>query len=176
MTWDIGCYAVSIARMIFQKDPESIYAEGVTRPVTGAGSEAGKTTDSSTFVILNYGDEKRAVLCCSFEWSRTSSYSVVGTHAEVTCKDIWARSDLPAEITVKDPLTGNIVRRLDVPAADHFRLELDALAKAIMHPEGVDEEGRPNKAALIPMEDSISIARVCECILQSMKEGEKVRF
>jgi len=70
--WDMGCYTVSKARRIFEREPISVYAAGWSRP--------GQRVDTTSNFILDFGDGASAMCTVSFDFVNPYSQDeVVGT-------------------------------------------------------------------------------------------------
>jgi predicted dehydrogenase len=144
--WDVGCYAISTARMIFQEEPRS--AEALAHfATTGA--------DLTTTGTLDFGNGRYATFDASFECARRSQYEVTGEHGSVRCERVW---QLPGDVPVvhwwTDDGRGASER---LPWANHFQLEIEGFSEALLKGEaprlGLDD-ARGNLRAILACLDS----------------------
>jgi D-xylose 1-dehydrogenase (NADP+, D-xylono-1,5-lactone-forming) len=119
--WDIGPYAIHTARLWFDEQPKSVMAFS-DFSVSGA--------DTSTSGVINYGGGKFAHFDVSFEKSRQSEYTIIGTKGGIRCHTTW---QLPGTLPVitwwgEDSIL--IEERLE--ARDHFVLEIEHFSNCIL--------------------------------------------
>jgi len=139
--WDVGCYAISTARMIFQREPDS--AKAVAHfSRTGA--------DLTTTGTLDFGDGRYATFDGSFECARRSQYEVTGEHGVVRCERVW---QLPGDVPVihwwTDDGRGASER---LPWSNHFHLEIEHFSEALLKGEAPKislEDSRGNLKAIL---------------------------
>lgn len=72
---DIGCYCVDLCRLIFESEPEKVFAEAKISPQYDV--------DVSLNAVLSFPGDKKGIIDCSFEMFRRNSYKVVGTKGEI---------------------------------------------------------------------------------------------
>lgn len=152
--WDIGCYAISTLRMVFESEPESAFA-------TAKYVESG--ADITANGVLDFGDGRRANFEISFECARQSEYEVTGTRGGLKCHATW---QLPGDIPVISWWTEDgreYIERLK--PANHFNLEIEAFNSYIT-------DGTPPQ---ISLSDSKSNVRTIEACLRSAAEGRLVK-
>lgn len=154
-TWDVGCYGVSASRLLFGREPLSVYAEASSRP--------GTSVDTSVAAILDYGDGHRALLDYSFEYGRNSFYEVYGTNGSIAIDNMWQEPNVPARVTITTP-EGKRVE--EFPLINHFALEVETFSRAIL-------EKQP---APLPLSDSAANTYAIVKLLESIREKRPIKI
>ncbi|MDP3777665.1 Gfo/Idh/MocA family protein [Methylotenera sp.] len=151
--WDIGPYAVHTSRMWFNELPKSVLA-------IADYSESG--ADVTTTGIINYGDGKFSQFDVSFERTRQSEYTIVGTKGVIKCHNTW---QLPSDEPVISWWTedGKIIEER-LLAANHFNLEIEHFSDCVLS----------NKAPLLSFADAKANCELIEAILHSAASGKVV--
>ena len=155
--WDIGPYAVHTLRHCFDSDPIS---------VTAMAKYATTGADIATSGIIDFGDGKRGHFDTSFECSRQSQYTVVGTKGSVTCNTVWqlpGSNDVPTISWWSDD--GRNFEET-YPAANHFNLEIEHFSDCVLH----------NKTPLLSMADAKMNCKTINAVLTSAKTGVLVNI
>jgi len=153
--WDIGPYAVHTSRLWFNEPPKSVIA-------MAKYAESG--ADISTSGIINYGNGKFAQFDVSFECSRQSEYTIVGTKGGIKCHNTW---QLPGDVPVISWWTedGKATEER-LPAANHFNLEIEHFSDCVLL----------DKAPLLTFADAKANCGLIEATLQSAERGEVVNL
>ncbi len=154
-TWDVGCYGVNVARFIFGQEPVAVYAEASLRE--------GSSVDSSVAAILDFGENRRAILDYSLDYGRRSFYEVMGTKGTIAVENMWQEPEPPAFIYRRD---GNLIETEEMPPISHFQLEVEAFSQAALN----------KQPAPYSLEDARANARACVAILRSIKEGQRIKI
>jgi len=117
---DIGCYAVSVPRLVFDREPERVI--GLFRRDPGFG------TDTLTSAILDFGSG-RSVFTTATQGFRAQTVDIYGTGGSI-CIDIPFNmyADVPPLLTVT---TSVGARRPSLKAADQYGLEFEAFSRAL---------------------------------------------
>ncbi len=150
---DMGCYTVSICRMIFGDEPRSVMANWHVDPSFGVDISAGG--------VLDFGGGRMGIVSCSFLGNAQGSYTVIGRKGAIEVP----RAILPglgtrlgeALIVVAD---GDGRRREEVlPAVDHYRLMVEDFGDAVL-------AGTP-----VPLSpgDSVNNMRVLDAMARSAR-------
>lgn len=131
--WDMGCYAVNMARMLLQTDPISVFAVPHSRP--------GAAVETSAEMILRFPNDRAAMAHVSFDYSNPySQVEVVGTQG-------WL--SLPGTGFRREPSTYLLHHHYDhpddeiflgksqpetevFPLIDPYRLEAEHLADVVL--------------------------------------------
>ena len=153
--YDIGCYAVSAARYMFDREPSKVLSLVNRDPVF--------KTDVLTSGILDFGDGNSVftVGTKTFPYQRVDIIGSSGSiHIQIPFNTF---TDVPAQITV---VTSVGTREIQFVPADQYELQIVRFSEAI----------RKGTQALIPLEDTIHNLSVMDALFNSEKTGnwEKV--
>jgi predicted dehydrogenase len=147
---DIGCYAVSMARWLFQAEPGRVMALVTRDPSFG--------TDILSSAVLDFG-QGRSLFTVSTQAYSAQRVEVLGTGGRIS---IWvtvnAPSDTRGRLTVTTPVGE---REPELPLADQYGLEFEEFSRAL-------REGRP---APTPPEDAVANQKVLDALLASERSG-----
>lgn len=143
---DIGCYAISISRFIFGREPERIMAHQTKHPEFG--------TDMHSSGIMDFGGQR-----ATFNVSTTSQafqrVDIVGTSGRITIHIPFnTYVDVQAKITVVD---GIGTREVEFPVSNAYGLMFDAFAKAVLD----------GSAIPVPGIDAINNMKVVDAVRKS---------
>ncbi len=147
--YDIGCYNVSLSRLLFDAEPIDVQAAVTRDEATG--------TDTLTSALLRF-DEGLATFTCSTRVETDQRVHIYGTDGRLSI-------DIPFNIPPELPTRIHLVRGGDPPVApatetftfqpaDPYAVEVDAFSSAIL-------EGRPTP---VPVDDAVANLRVIERI------------
>ena len=153
--WDIGPYAIHTSRLWFNEQPKSVVA--MAKYV-----ESG--ADITTSGIINYGDGKFAHFDVSFERTRQSEYTIVGTKGGIKCHTTW---QLPGDTPVISWWTedGKAAEER-LPAANHFNLEIEHFSDCVLS----------DKAPLLSLEDAKANCALIVATLASAASGSLIKL
>lgn len=150
-TWDVGCYAINVSRWMFGAEPVTASAEASLKG----------DVDYSVAAILDFGEDRRAVLDYGMDYGRRSFYEIIGTKGSLSVENMWQEPASPAILYLRDDkgLTTE-----EFPPMNHFQLEVEAFSQAALG-------GQP---APYPLSDSAANSRACLAVLQAIKERKTV--
>jgi predicted dehydrogenase len=118
---DIGCYAISVPRFIFGREPVRVLALQTGHPEFG--------TDMHTSAIIDF-DGPRATFTVSTTSQAFQKVDIVGTSGSITVHIPFnTYVDVPAKITV---VYCNGTREVEFPVSNAYGLMFDAFAKAVI--------------------------------------------
>jgi predicted dehydrogenase len=152
---DIGCYAVHVARWLFDAEPQRVTC------LMDRDSESG--VDTLTSGVLDFGG-RHATFTCGTRSVPGQRVQVVGTTARIEVEVPFnAPPDRPCAIRVDDgsDLFGGSTETLVVPPADQFALQADAFTRAI----------RGFSAPLVSVEDAVANMTVLDALRRSAANG-----
>jgi predicted dehydrogenase len=152
---DIGCYAVHVARWLFDSEPERVACLMERDPVSGI--------DTLTSGILDFGGA-RATFTCGTRSVPGQRVQVMGTTGRIEVDVPFnAPADRPCTLRVDDgsDLFGGGIETLVIPPADQFALQADAFARVV--------SGR--SAPLVSVEDAVANMMVLDALRRSAAEG-----
>jgi predicted dehydrogenase len=159
IVWDMGCYAVNMARDLLRAEPEAVAATGYTRP--------GAAVETSVDAILSFPDGRSAVTHVSFDYPNPyAQVEVVGTEGWISMPGTGMRRepftrllwhDGPDEVFADgvEPVVESF------PFVDPYRLEVEHLGDCVLH-------GDPPRHGL---DDALANVRALAAIFRSLAEG-----
>jgi predicted dehydrogenase len=147
--FDIGCYPVNVARMLFEAEPTEVMAAIRRDPIFG--------TDVLTSVVLDF-DGRHATFTCSTQLEDDQRVHILGTEGRLLVEIPYnIPPDRPTRVLAfaggDPPVAPNLVVH-QVAAADQYRVQLDAFSRSI-------REGTPVPT---PPEDAVANLEVMERI------------
>jgi D-xylose 1-dehydrogenase (NADP+, D-xylono-1,5-lactone-forming) len=165
--WDMGCYAVNMARMLLRTEPVSVYAVPHSRP--------GATVETSVEMILRFPDDRSAVAHVSFDYTNPySEVEVVGTQGWMSLPGTGFRRE-PATYLLShhydDPDDEIFLHKAEpetevFPLTDPYQLEAQHFADAVL--------GRTRLA--YDLEDAMNNTRALLSIHESIRTGREARI
>jgi len=150
--WDIGPYAIHSLRHCFDSDPIS---------VTAMAKYSDSGADIATSGIIDFGDGKRGHFDTSFECSRQSEYTIIGTKGGVKCHTVWqlpGTNDVPVISWWSED--GRKAEE-SYPASNHFNLEIEHFSDCVLN----------DKAPLLDFADAKMNCRTIAAALASARTG-----
>jgi predicted dehydrogenase len=152
---DIGCYASSLSRWLFNTEPQRVFGLAVNDPHLGV--------DRLVSAILDFG-VGHATFTCSIQISHFQRAHLAGVegHVELSQAPFNPPNDRPCIVRLQ---RGGEVQRLKVEACDQYRIQGDQFAKAILNDAPV----------AIPLEDAVRNMEVLDAIVASGYNGGWVR-
>jgi len=147
---DIGCYAVSIPRFIFGREPERVIGLFTRDP--------NFETDILSSAILDFGGV-RSVFTVATQCFQTQGVDIFGTSGRMHIGiPLNMYPDVPPQLTV---ITGIGERRPVLPAADQYGLEFEAFSKAL----------RQDRPVPTPAEDAVANQKVLDALFRCESSG-----
>jgi xylose dehydrogenase (NAD/NADP) len=150
-TWDVGCYAINVARWMFDAEPQTAFAQATLN----------NGLDFSVAAILDFGDGRRAVLDYGITYGRRSSYEVVGTKGTLSVEHVWQEADQPAKVYLRDDSGLQVI---EIAPTNHFQIEAEQFSRAVLD----------NQPVPYPLSDTINNTRAITAVLKSIKEQKVV--
>ena len=143
---DIGCYPITLARMLFAAEPRRVVALVDRDPVMGV--------DRLTSAILAF-DGGHATFSSGMQLADHQRMTLIGTRGTIEVPAPWnPRADQPLRLVVNgDPL--------ELPAIDQYRHQGELFARAIL-------DGGPAPTTL---EDAVANMRVIDAVYRSGAAG-----
>ncbi len=147
---DVGCYAVSLSRLVFEAEPIRAFAAMDIDPQF--------KTDRLTSGILEF-ERGLATFTCSTQLVDTQRVNLMGTLGQVEL-------DLPFNPSISKPARVRLqnargVRDFEVEVCDHYTIQGDLLSRAIL-----DDTPVPT-----PLEDAIDNMAAMDALFQSARTG-----
>lgn len=152
---DIGCYAVSLSRLIFDSEPRQVFAAMDIDPQF--------KTDRFTSGILDFG-RGITTFTCSTQLFDLQRVSIMGTHGQVEFElPFNPPIDRPAKISLQNA-NGN--REIELELCDQYTLQGDHFSKAILDDTPVST----------PIEDAVANMVVIDALFQSAQKSTWVKI
>jgi xylose dehydrogenase (NAD/NADP) len=153
--WDIGCYAIHSARMFFDEPAVS---------VTAIAKYVESGADIATSGIINFGDGKYAHFDFSFERARRCEYEIIGTKGGIKCHNVWS---MPGDVPVVSWwIEGGEQAEEQLPAANHFRLEIEHFSDCVLN----------GNAPALSLSDAKANCQIIAAALQSAASGQLIKI
>jgi predicted dehydrogenase len=126
--YDIGCYPVNAARMIFGSEPTAV------KSVIRWDSDFG--TDIVTSAVIDF-DGRHAVFTCSTQMEPDQRVAIEGTESRLVIEIPFnIPPDVPTrllQIAGGTPPVEPHIEVHEIPAADQYTIQADAFSRAIRH-------------------------------------------
>jgi predicted dehydrogenase len=147
---DIGCYAVSVPRWLFGREPERVL--GVVE------RDSQLKTDIFSSAILDFGNG-RSLFSVGTQLFPFQRVDIHGTGGHISVHVPFNMyPDTPPGLTV---ITSVGKREVELPAADQYALEFEAFSRAL----------RQKQTAPTPPQDAIDNQRVLDALFRSAESG-----
>jgi predicted dehydrogenase len=145
--YDIGCYPVNVARMMFGSEPTDVSASIRRDPRFG--------TDVVTSVILDF-EGAHATFTCSTQAEDAQRVDIVGTDGRLVVEIPFnIPPDFPTRIlhvAGGDPPASPRTEVIEIPVADQYAVQADLFSHAIRHDEAVPTHPEDAVANLVVIE------------------------
>ncbi|MBN1797906.1 MAG: Gfo/Idh/MocA family oxidoreductase [Spirochaetales bacterium] len=153
--YDIGCYAVSAARFLLQKEPVRVLCV-LTR-------DPDFKTDILTSGILDFGEE-RATFSVSTQSFNYQQVELLGSGGRMRIQIPFNMyPDVPAELFVT---TGVGTRCIKTDPQDQYRIEFEEFAGSIIN----------NSEPPVPPSDAVGNMKVIDALFQSAESGRWINL
>ncbi|HYA48089.1 MAG TPA: Gfo/Idh/MocA family oxidoreductase [Burkholderiales bacterium] len=151
--YDVGCYTVSAARLVFGVEPVSAVARAVLHPKYGV--------DVSTHVLLEFPGGRFAHCDCAFDAHFQSRLLVVGEQGTLSLDRAFSAKHHEVEVRI---VRGDAVERVGIPSANMFTRMVEHFGAAAL-------EGRPLR---VPVRDAEMNMRTIDACFESIRTGGAV--
>lgn len=153
---DVGCYAVAMARFLFDTEPVRAIALMERDPAFG--------TDRLTSGLLVFPEGRQLAFTCSTQLALTQKVTVLGTRGRLEIPIPFnAPADQPTVLLFDDgrDLAGGGREEIAVEAVDQYREQADAFCEAVLF-------GKPLTTGL---EDAIANMKAIDALFRSAESG-----
>ncbi len=148
---DIGCYAVSVARFIFNAEPQRVF--GIVEYDTRL------KTDRLASGILDFG-RGTSTFTCSTQLTPYQRVNIFGTEGRIEIEIPFnAPPDRPCKIWYQH---GDAIEEILLDTCDQYTLQGDMFAQAVLNDTPVPT----------PIADAVANMQVIEAVFRSSKTGE----
>ena len=148
---DIGCYGINLSRMLFDAEPSRVEASVHRDPRFGV--------DVMTSALLEFPGGGQAVFTCSTQVEPDQRVHIAGTTVHI---EIEIPFNIPPDRETRilvtsggDPPVAPATTEVTFPAADHYTIQAELFAQAIL-----DDTEVP-----VPIDDAIANMEVIDAIL-----------
>ena len=148
---DIGCYASSLSRWLFNAEPQRVFGLVVNDPHFGV--------DRLVSAILDFG-VGHATFTCSMQIAHFQRAHLAGVegHVELSEAPFNPPNDRPCVVRLQ---RGGEVQRLELEVCDQYQIQGDHFAEAILNDARVP----------VPLEDAVANMEVIDAIVASSGNG-----
>jgi predicted dehydrogenase len=150
---DIGCYAISLSRWLFDAEPARVLAHVEVDPNWGV--------DRMASAILDFGDGGSATFTCSMAVNPLQVVQVVGTEGRIELSEVPFNAPTRVPCVVRVQNGSGAIERIEVQTCDQYTIQGDLFARSIL-----DDTPVPT-----PIEDAIRNMDTIEAILAAGKSG-----
>lgn len=153
--FDVGCYPVSAARLVFGVEPVSVFARARLHPQHRVDVEAE--------ILLEFPGEKFASLGCGFESQFRSSLEIAGSEGRLSLERAFSAKHFDTEIRL---MNGDRTRAIPFPATDQYTCMIEHFGEGVLR-------GHPLR---FQPDDAVANMRILDAAFRSMRTGRPVRL
>ena len=148
---DIGCYCISLARLIFDEEPQRVFGKIEYDP--------GFETDRLCSGILDFG-QGTSTFTCSTQLVPYQRVNVFGTKGRIEIEIPFnAPPDKPCKMLFQN---NEIIEEIEIKICDQYTIQGDLFSLAVLNNEKVPT----------PIEDAVENMKVLEAVIQSAEKEE----
>ena len=148
---DIGCYCISLARLIFDEEPQRVFGKIEYDP--------GFETDRICSGILDFG-QGTSTFTCSTQLVPYQRVNVFGTKGRIEIEIPFnAPPDKPCKMLFQN---NEIIEEIEIEICDQYTIQGDLFSLAVLKNEKVPT----------PIEDAVANMKVLEAVIQSAEKEE----
>lgn len=153
--YDVGCYPISITRLVLGAEPDAVFAAARVDPATGV--------DMTTAALLEFPGGPFALCEASFEAHFQSRLLVVGTEATLRLDRAFSAKDFDVAIEI---VRGDVREAVPIPKANMFALMVEQFGDAVL-----------GEAPLrYPASDAWHNMRAIDACFESIRTGQRVKI
>jgi len=150
---DIGCYAISLSRWLFDAEPARVLGHVEIDPNWGV--------DRMASAIFDFGDGGSATFTCSMAVNPLQVVHVVGAEGRIELSEVPFNAPNNVPCVVRFQRGGGSIERIEVETCDQYTIQGDLFSRAIL-----DDAPVPT-----PIEDAIRNMDTIEAIFEAGKSG-----
>ena len=154
---DIGIYSLQASRYVSGEEPVEVNAMMYSTP----GDERFKEVEETINFQLRFPSGVLANCTSSYGYSGQNRYRVVATKGWFELEPATSYRGLRLRVH-----RGNVIEERDLPARDHFALEMDHMSECVLE----------NKEPLTPGEEGLRDLRVMMAIYEAARIGRTVKL
>jgi predicted dehydrogenase len=150
---DIGCYAISLSRWLFDQEPKRVLAHVEIDPEW--------KVDRMASAILDFGDGGSATFTCSMAVTAYQSVQIIGTEGRIELSEVPFNAPTIVPCILKVQRNFGEIERIEVETCNQYTIQGNLFSKAIL-----DKTPVPT-----PIVDAIRNMDTIEAIFASGKSG-----
>jgi predicted dehydrogenase len=150
---DIGCYAISLSRWLFDHEPERVLAHVEIDPEW--------KIDRMASAILDFGHGGSATFTCSMAVTAYQSVQIIGTEGRIELSEVPFNAPTIVPCALKVQRNFGEIERIEVETCNQYTIQGDLFSKAILD----------NTPVPTPIADAIRNMDTIEAIFASGKSG-----
>ncbi len=154
---DIGCYAISLSRWLFDAEPARVLAQVEVDPNWGV--------DRTASAILDFGNGGTATFTCSMAVTPFQVVHLIGTEGRIELSEVPFNAPNSVPCAIRYQKGDGAQERVEVPTCDQYTIQGDLFARAILE----------NTPVPTPILDAVRNMDVIEAIVTSGKSGGWVK-
>ncbi len=147
--YDVGCYTINAARLVFNAEPDEIAARAHLDGETGI--------DLTSCLLVAFPGRRQALLTCSFELEFQSSLEIAGSEGRIFLDRAFSAKHFETEIQLTRKQKTEFIK---FPPADQFLLMAEHFGEVI----------RGRTRPLLDFHDSYGNALALESALRQIRE------
>lgn len=153
--YDVGCYPISAARYILEREP-------IATTVQAMFSEKHGGVDMMASGLLEFSDDVALVFDCGMWAAPRSPLEIIGTDGIIELPNAFlSHTEEGSYFYVRK---GDEVQEIKTPYYNSYALQADAMARTI----------RGEVVQQFPLEDAVANMKVLEACLQSAETGTRI--
>ncbi len=153
--YDVGCYTINASRLVFGEEPISVYARAHVHPRF--------KVDLSTSMILEFPENRIALLDCSFDSQFQSYFEIVGREGRITLPRSYSAKLLDVSILV---LKGDELRTIAIPSINQYTRMVEHFGECVI-------KSQPPRYLA---DDSFKNMQVIDAAFESIRTGRPVKL
>ena len=118
--YDVGCYTVNVARLVFKAEPLEIRTASHLDERTGI--------DLTTSWLCQFSDSRHSLLASSFELEFQSSLKISGREGSLFLNRVFSAKDSPTEIILRQ---GEKLTSFNFPPVDQYQLMVEHFGQVV---------------------------------------------
>jgi xylose dehydrogenase (NAD/NADP) len=153
--YDIGCYPVSAARLVFGAEPVAVFARARLHPK--------HRVDTETELLLEFPGARFASLCGGFESQFRSCLEVAGSKGLLALERAFSAKRFETDIRL---VSGEKTQAIRFAANDQYARMVEHFGECVLR-------GRPLR---YPPDDAVANMKVIDAAFRSIRTGRPVRL
>jgi predicted dehydrogenase len=150
---DIGCYAISLSRWLFDLEPQRVLASVEIDPNWGV--------DRMASAILDFGHGGSSTFTCSMAVTAYQAVQIIGTEGRIELSEVPFNAPINLPCALRVQRNFGEIERVEVETCNQYTIQGDLFAKAILD----------NSPVPTPIVDAIRNMDTIEAIFASGKSG-----